>query len=463
MKYFLSATIVLMLLLIVSCSKTSFITSGDASVGYSADTLHYDTVFTTTGSVTQSFKIFNLNNQKLRLSSVKLMGGALSAYRMNVDGTPGDNFSNIELEPNDSIYVFVTISVNPSAANLPFIVQDSILVNYNGNDHFVQLEAYGQNAHFLRGQRIITDSLWVNDLPYVILDSLSVDENVTLTIGQGCRIYSHASAPFIVNGSLVVNGDSSARVTFSGDRLDPDYKDLPGSWPGLIFNPSSQNNVLNYAVIKNAYQGIVTEGKPDLPYKIELNQCIVQNVFDAGILCANSSMSATNCLVANCGANIYIEAGGTYSFNYCTVASYGNQFLSHTTPVLTLSDANLSGTFVGDLNATFKNSIFYGDNGNVDDEIVVKKVDSSTFSLSFANILYKNKSAIVDGTVINSFNNQLPDFENIDVAKGIYNFHLKDTSPAVDAGDSASPILIDLDGKPRPQRNGPDIGCYERQ
>src|SRR4028119_1996995 len=87
----------------VSCSKTSFITSPDASVNFSADTLHFDTVFTTTGSVTKTVKIFNLNDQKLRLSNVKLMGGTASAFKLNVDGTPGVTFPNIELQPNDSI------------------------------------------------------------------------------------------------------------------------------------------------------------------------------------------------------------------------------------------------------------------------------------------------------------------------------------------------------------------------
>ena len=449
-----------MLLLVASCSKTSFITSRDASVSYSADTLHFDTVFTSTGSVTQSFKIFNLNDQKLRLSAVKLMGGAASAFKMNVDGSSGSSFTNIELEPNDSLYVFVTVTVNPSAANLPFIVQDSILVNYNGNDHFVQLEAYGQNANFLRGQRITSDSTWNNDLPFVILDSLSVDENVTLTVGPGCHIYHHANAPFIVNGSLKVNGDSNARVSFAGDRLDPDYKDLPGSWPGLIFNESSTNNVLNYAIIKNAYQGIVTQGRQAVPYKIELNQCIIDNIYDAGILSANSSIKAVNCLISNCGANIYIYAGGKYLFDYCTVATYGNFLLTHQTPVLTVGDADIFGS-TANLDATFSNSIFYGDNGNVDDEIVALK-KGGAFSLSFQNILYKNKTTNIDALVntAGSIKNQLPEFERIDASRGVYDFHLKDTSPAINVGVSTG-NLIDLDGKLR--STNLDIGCYQKQ
>ena len=448
--------------MMTSCSKTSFITSSDASVSFSEDTLHFDTVFTTTGSVTQLFKIFNLNDQKLRLTSVQLIGGNTSAFKMNVDGASGSNFSNIDLEPNDSIYVFVTVSVNPTSVNLPFIVQDSILVNYNGNNHFVQLQAFGQNARFLRGRRITSDTTWTNELPFVILDSISVDENVSLTINPGCKIYHHANAPFIVNGSLKVNGDSNARVTFAGDRLDPDYKDLPGSWPGLIFNDASIANVLNYTTIKNAYQGIVTEGKATLSYKLELNQCIIDNIFDAGILSAGSSIKATNCLITNCGANIYIYAGGKYLFDYCTVVTYGNYYLSHQTPVLTISDADAFGVNSYPLDASFRNSIFYGDYGNVDDEIVANK-QGGTYILGFQNVLYKNKSVKIDALVNSlSIKNEAPEFENIDASKSIYDFHLKDISPVINQGNNYSNTSIDLDGKPRPSSTT-DIGCYQRQ
>src|SRR5690606_32168845 len=137
-------------LLIFSCRKDSYITSPDASLTISADTLHYDTVFTTVGSVTQTFKIINDNNQKLRLSSVKLMGGSGSNFKINIDGAAATEANNIEIEANDSIYVFVQVNVEPNTENLPFIIRDSIGVNYNGKTKWVQLEAWGQNAHFLR-------------------------------------------------------------------------------------------------------------------------------------------------------------------------------------------------------------------------------------------------------------------------------------------------------------------------
>ena len=181
--------------ILFSCRKDSFITSPDARVTITADTLKYDTVFVTAGSTYRTFKIINENNQKLRLSSVKLMGGAASAYKMNVDGIPGTQFNNMEIEANDSLYVFVQVNVNPNAGNLPFIIRDSIQVSYNGKNRLVQLEAWGQNAHFFRNKVIAANETWNNDLPYVILGSLTVNSNQTLTINKGCRIYVHADAP----------------------------------------------------------------------------------------------------------------------------------------------------------------------------------------------------------------------------------------------------------------------------
>ncbi|MGZ8549890.1 MAG: hypothetical protein ACXWV2_04475, partial [Chitinophagaceae bacterium] len=297
--FLLSVSVVLL-----ACKKDSFINSADASISISADTLHYDTVFTSAGSVTQSFKIINDNNQKLRLSSVKLMGGAGSKYKMNVDGVATAEANGIEIDANDSVYVFVQVNVDPNSDGLPFIIRDSIQVSYNGNNELVQLEAWGQNAHFLRNKEVITNETWTNDLPYVIQGYLYVDVNQTLTIEKGCRIYVHADAPIIVDGTLKVNGekDTISRVYFRGDRLDDPYKDFPAAWPGIYFRTNSKDNVLNYAVINNSFQAIaVQDPSPNANPKLTLNECVIDNSYDAGIIALNSSIRATNCLISNCG------------------------------------------------------------------------------------------------------------------------------------------------------------------
>ena len=108
----------------------------------------------------------------------------------------------------------------------------------------VQLEAWGQNAHFFRDKKITANETWNNDLPYVILGSLIVDPSKTLTINKGCRIYVHADAPIIVDGTLEVNGekDTVDRVYFRGDRLDEPYKDFPAAGP--VFSSEVQVRII---------------------------------------------------------------------------------------------------------------------------------------------------------------------------------------------------------------------------
>ncbi len=460
MKSLIAGSVLFLFICVLSCRKTSFIQSADALVNTSADTLHFDTVFTTTGSITKSFKIFNRNDQKLRLSNVKLMGAASSAFKLNVDGTAGVDFNNIEIAPNDSIYVFVSVTISQNSTSLPYIVQDSILINYNGNNKYVQLDAFGQNANFLRNSRITRNTTWINnDLPYVILGSVLVDSGASLIINKGCRIFVHANAPIIVNGSLKVNGErfDSTRVVFRGDRLDEPYRDYPGSWPGIYFSPSSKDNVLNYAIIENAYQGIITQfPSSDRNYKVSLNQCIIDNIYDAGILSIASSVKATNCLISNCGSNISIMAGGSYDFNYCTVVSYSNSYLTHKSPVMLVSNADNQNQ-LNNLSAVFRNCIFWGEGGIVDNEVVIdKKVTSS--SVAFENILYKGKEKL--STAVNSILNEPPQFDSIDAGKRYFDFHLQATSPARDKGSGNVPVTIDLDGNPR--AGLPDIGCYNK-
>src|SRR5947207_12621914 len=132
MKILFSILILSLCIFLFACKKDSFITSPGAQVTLSADTLKFDTVFTTAGSITGVFKIINENNQKLLISSVKLMGGNSSPYKINVDGFTGPEVNNLEIAANDSMYVFVSVIINQNTNNLPFIVQDSIKISYNG-------------------------------------------------------------------------------------------------------------------------------------------------------------------------------------------------------------------------------------------------------------------------------------------------------------------------------------------
>jgi hypothetical protein len=455
-----------LLLFFSACKKNSFISSPDARLGTSIDTVRFDTVFTSTGSITQSFRIYNLNNQKLRISSVELAGGQASFFKMNVDGTAGEAVNNLEIDANDSIYVFVSVKIDPNASNLPFVISDSILINFNGQEAKVQLQAWGQNAHFLRNAVISTNETWTNDLPYVILGGLNIKEGASLQIEKGSRIYLHADAPILVNGTLSTHGEAGEgnEVSFRGDRLDEPYKDYPAAWPGIYFSETSTGNELHHTRILNAYQGLVAAGEDNNGQtKLRLYQCVIDNCYDAGLLALHSSVYAENCLISNCGKNMVLAYGGEYSFWHCSNIAYSNPFVIHKEPVLLLTDYLQDGsqTYTAAMDAQFTNCLFWGDFGSVDNEVASGRLGSLSFSALFKNCLWKMKSVPQDLSVANMIENQEPLFDSVNTQRNYYNFHSKPGSSLIDAG-SSSPQTEDLDGQARPV-NLPDIGCYEKQ
>jgi hypothetical protein len=274
----------------------------------------------------------------------------------------------------------------------------------------------------------------------------------------------HANAPFIVQGSLHVNGEKwdSTRVIFTGDRLDEPYKDFPASWPGLVFTESSHSSTLQYVSIKNSYQGIVIAGNISASFpQIRLNECIIDNAYEEGIFALNASILAQNLLISNCGKNLVLANGGNYQFNHCTIASFSNSFIQHKSPVLLITNyLDPSGPFQP-LNANFTNSIFWGDSGLVENEVVLSRLGTTTgFNVSFDHILWRVKNLPVPAIIIAAIETE-PGFDSINVSENYYDFRLKENAGAKDAGILTG-LNRDLDGALRPV-NAPDLGAFERQ
>ena len=104
-KVFKNSAIFLSIVLIFlySCQKDKFLLSQDAYIDIQADTIRFDTVFTSLGSFTQSFKIINNNKQKILLSTIKLMGGTNSAYHLNINTQRKNRHVGARLEGNITI------------------------------------------------------------------------------------------------------------------------------------------------------------------------------------------------------------------------------------------------------------------------------------------------------------------------------------------------------------------------
>jgi hypothetical protein len=454
-----------LIMLSFACHKEVFNTSKNAYIYLSQDTLRFDTVFVKQGSVTQQLKIFNGVDKSLRLNNVELMGGTNSYFKINVDGVAGSKFMNVDIGANDSIYLFATVNIDSNASNLPFIIRDSVKIEYNGNTKWLQLEAYGKNATFIKTTIVTRDSTISNKMPLVILNGLVVLPNVTLTIEAGTKIYVNANAPIDIYGTLIAKGksDSASRIIFQGIRLDNPYKDFAASWPRIYFANSSVNNVLEYCIIKNAYQGVLVDSAAtNTQPKLTLNQCIFDNIYTTAVAGFATTINATNCLVSNSGNNISITGGGNYNFNFCTFASINNYYLQHKSPVFSATNITNNGVALP-LFISVKNSIIYGEGGLVDNEVNIEKVGTTPYTIKFEKVVYTQKK--LDNSPIifaNCFQNTPPNFVKIDASKREFDFHLQPTSPLKAQATNDSNITLDLDGKPR-LVNVSDIGCFQTQ
>ena len=467
---------IILLLATVACRKDDSI-SADSSLklSFSNDTITFDTVFTTMGSVTKQLRVYNVHKNAVLISKIALAGGKNSPYQMNVDGRSGNSFQDIDLAGGDSLYIFVRITIDPTNQNNPLIVQDSILFEINGNHQDIDLYAWGQDAHFIMPNLSI-DGLpplniiakegetvrWTNDKPFVIVGYAVVDSAANLIIDPGTKIHFYnKSGLWIYKGAgIQVNGTLNEPVVFQGTRLDEGYRDLPAQWDRIWINESSLNSSFNYAIIKNGTIGIQAETlNESLGNTLVLNNTQILNMSGWGIFTRFYQIEANNLLVANAGSSLLnLTTGGRYSFKNSTFGNYWSYGVRKD-PLLHLSNYYINSTSEGDVvykgileEAYFGDCIFYGP---LDEEILIDPFPGSEneFSYLFDYCLLKSKLSATLNTQ-QSFFNEDPLF----VEPYTADFHLGDMSPAIDRGIYMS-NPFDLDGQLRDDK--PDIGAYE--
>lgn len=405
-------------LLFSQCRKDRFITDASALLSFSTDTIFFDTVFTTIGSTTQVVKVYNPHGDNIRIDRILLEGGADSPYRLNVDGVNGDEHTDIVLEPGDSMYVFVEVTVDPGNINTPFVVEDRLLFSSNGNTQRVELVAWGQDAYF-HGQPgglfvLECDEVWNNDKPHVVYGIVAVDSACTLTINEGTQVYCHARAGlYIYKGVLNVNGSLNNEVVFQGDRLEAFYDDVPGQWGiqlsfqvqgaigpdiatitrGGIWFFQCRPSTINYAILKNGGNGIQvdttgTDYTGAVPC-LTLTNTKIQNMTGIGLWGQGAYIYGRNVLVSNCGESCaYLSIGGRYEMDNCTFANYYSAG-SRTAPAFALNnyyeDFNQNTQIRPLIGCLFRNCIMYGSSAGITDfnEFVVDVLENDAQQWQF--------------------------------------------------------------------------------
>ena len=443
-----------------SCGdKDAFSTDTHLRLSFSIDTLRFDTVFTTLGSATKDFRIYNDNNKALNVETIELVNAEKSGFRINVDGETGTNYQNLSIPKNDSLFAFVEVTVDPKN-DKPLHIYDSIRFVTNGNEQYVYLEAIGKDVYILKGHRITQNVTLPNDKPYLIYDSLVVDKDVRLTLGENTTFYFHNKASFKIYGSVSFLGSAEQPVVFRGDRLDyinkyVPYDNLSGQWGGLYIGADSYDNIFENTYIRNSETGIVFHPSGTDQKKATLKNTIIQNTTKDAFVASNCDIEASNCLFANSGGATLSLKGGKYRFQHCTIANYYRLATRRSSAVVLANSADAES---GNLSCEFSNSIVYGSHTN---EILLIEDDNKLNCKFNACLLKGNERS--DSRFSGIIWNQDPMFMKGDYISYSYDFRLSELSPARDVADRTFSVGFpcDIAGNSRFEDNNPDLGCYE--
>lgn len=439
MKNFISIIILALLTMCsVSCIEDGVSTSSSDQPTFSVDTLNLGSVFTGQGTPTHRFVVYNRHDKIININTIALRNDASGVFRLNVDGMSGRTFSNVEIRPNDSIYVFVEATAPVNGTPGLLAVEDHLDFTTQGVTRSVVLHADGFDVEPIRSLVITQDSRMTAEYPYQVWDSIVVEEGAKLIVDPGVKLYFHDKAEFIVRGTLEVNGTAEQPVEMMGDRLGNVVTTIPfellaSQWEGLFFTPSSKGNKLSHTSIRNTSYGVVADslgGSMEAPNLYMLN-CQLHNSGTYVFQAAHTGVTAIGCEFSDASLGVIYVRGGELTLNHCTIANY-YLFTALGGPSLQLAhvtsdDDDASG--LPFLKANIDNTIVYG-NGT----------DLSHGDLEGSTVLMRSCLLKSAGSDDNNFINCLWDTDPLyfTVREDYYfDYRLKEDSPARGAADTS--------------------------
>lgn len=481
-------------MVVFSCRREEdFITDSSAQLEFSTDSVLFDTVFTTIGSATKNIRVYNPHKEAIRISSITLKNGIQSNFRINVDGASGNNFRDVEIASEDSMFIFIEVTVDPNNQLNPFILEDGIVFNTNNNRQEVILTAWGQNAIYFTPKQFNrnlpdiscltgpnnssgpcarsippVDVTWTDSLPYVVYGYVALDSLDKLTIEAGANIHFHPGGGLWVSegATLVVNGSKDKPVTFQGDRLEPGFSNRPGQWDRIWINEGGQH-IINHAIIKNAFVGLQIENWPfeelkdtiNIDGDISISNTWIDNCSGFGLLSALFRVSAQNLIITNCGEyNVALQSAGIYKFTHCTFANYFDQG-ARETPAFFVQNSYVNALgqqVILPANVEVYNSIIDGAKAR---EFEIEIINNGSLNLDFQNVAIKTDAALDTVSFKNITYNAQSIFKNI----AEKDFSLEENSPVINLGNLsfANQVPLDFNKESRVADGMPDLGAIE--
>ena len=467
-----------------SCNDDKISTNPSHFLSFSQDTVFFDTVFTTIGSSTATFKVYNHNQEGVLIQRLLLANAANSGFRINVDGHSGTDFTGLEIRKRDSMFIFIEVNVNPQNHANPVLMKDSLVFELsNGVRQDVKLLAYGQDVLIIRGKVIRQDTVFNSLRPILVYDSLRVDEGKTLTMQRGTRLYFHDKIHCMVYGTLKAEGTYAEPVVLRGDRTDWMFSDLPydrvaGQWGGVRFYSSSYDNNLNYVDIHGGQYAVRCDSSDVGKMKLTLENSVLHNVKGNALTATSCKIKVANSQITNAESNCVSLLGGDGEFIHCTIANFYSWGIRGG---VAISIRNVDNKVEYPLlRADFRNCLITGSSS---DELSGAQAENKdvpfnySFSYSLVNTILDEKASDYQEQLTHYVNCAWDDkkdeykrslskdknFLYIGREDYLYDFRPDSVSAAINLSLRKDAELYPLDrqGRSRLSDAAPDAGCYE--
>jgi len=447
---------------------------------FSADTVLFDTVFTSLGSATHQLKIYNRNSDDLKISSIRLIGGSSSPFRLNLDGDSDVEFYDKVIPAKDSLFSFMRVTIDPNDLNTPFVVEDELEFITNGNTQTIKLLAWGQNANYIVADKVVNiggvpypyhvvaDSLettvWTSERPYVIYGYALINSYGTLRIEEGTHVYCHQDGGIFAwsDGQLIIDGTADHPVIVEGDRLESYYDNTPGQWGQILLldGRASADHRISHAIIRNGTIGINCQSSLKVTEcALRVDNTIIENQSGYGMLSILYPVEVKNFTIANCGTANFWAFGGDYRLVHGTIADNwnGNEHKDNVAMQLInrARDAN-NEFFYYPINVEVDNCIIYG---SQKDEIVTSFGPEADSTYVFDHCLIKSER-FAGATA--GFNHCLFNLEPYFANELTNDLHIDSiASPVIGTGNPifGNEVPYDLDGVSR--IGAPDMGAFQ--
>ena len=189
---------------------------------------------------------------------------------------------------------------------------------------------------------VTSNTTWaVADSPITVTGHVTVDAGVTLTVEPGVTVEFDTGKVLDINGTLIAQGTSSDKVTFTSSAASP----TAGDWQFIRFGDSAvsasfdgsgdylSGSIFQHCTVEYAGYGSSTANTTQAirgvfdsvsPF---IDNCTIRHNADGGIHISsglNQTVKITNNILdnnASHGMNLYVKAGSTFTIDGNTVTS----------------------------------------------------------------------------------------------------------------------------------------------